>query len=88
MPDDDDTVFYSPVLRIPDHCGGCRACTHACPAHAIKISVTGAEVDREACLGVIEKSGEDCFDCLLACRHNVLKLEKFRKKSDGSIEKA
>ncbi|MHA1368379.1 MAG: 4Fe-4S binding protein [Promethearchaeota archaeon] len=80
---EDEYIFYSPVMVNVDHCGGCKACKHACPAHAIEIEVTGAVVDREACLGIVREQGGDCFDCVLACRYNVISLKKFLRTKEG-----
>ena len=83
--DDGEYEFFYPVLTGADHCGGCKACRQACPVHAINIEVTGATVDREACLKVNKKQGGECFECLLACRYNVLTMKKFRKGKEGTI---
>ncbi|MHA1794241.1 MAG: 4Fe-4S binding protein [Promethearchaeota archaeon] len=83
----DEYIFFSPIMVEPEKCGSCRACKAACPVHAIDIKVTGATVDREACLKVVQSQDGECFECLLVCRYNVLKLVKFKKTSSGDIER-
>ncbi len=67
-------------------CGKCNACRHACPVHAITVTVTGVQVDRDACFDVITRRGGECFDCMLACKHNILKLRCFERGDSGTWE--
>ncbi len=88
MPDEDpELVFLSPVLSegMLDTCGKCNACRHACPVHAISVDTTGSTVDREACARHAWRSGGECFDCLLACKHAVLSLRRFKRLANGVI---
>lgn len=83
----DTTRFFSPVLDagLTEICGKCNACRHACPVHAIDVQVSGITVDRAACHAEIVRQGGECFDCLLACKHNVLVLRKFAVQAGGTI---
>ena len=85
--DQDKTRFFSPVLDAgaTETCGKCNACRHACRVHAIAVQVSGLEVDRAACFGEITRQGGECFDCLLACKHNVLVMRRFVMNEDGSF---
>lgn len=74
-------------MIAPDKCGNCKACKHACPGHYIDITVTGATVDRESCFKLVQERDGECFECLLACKHNILKLEKFTRLPSGNIVK-
>ena len=83
-----DDSFFSPVVREggDEACGRCNACGQACRARALVVSDDGTTVDRAACGAASRKAGEDCFDCLLACRKGVLTLRKFTYTEDGTIE--
>jgi len=88
MPDElTDFTFFSPVLSegMLETCGKCNACRHACPVHAISVETTGATVDREACARNVSKHGGECFDCLLACKHAVLSLRRFKRLANGMV---
>ncbi|MEX2719557.1 MAG: hypothetical protein Q6370_025025 [Candidatus Sigynarchaeota archaeon] len=82
-----ELVFFSPVLseNMLETCGKCNACRHACPVHAISVDTTGATVDREACARNGSTHGGECFDCLLACKHVVLSLRRFKRFTNGRI---
>jgi heterodisulfide reductase subunit A-like polyferredoxin len=89
MPDEaQEFVFFSPVLAegMLETCGPCNACRHACPANAISVDTAGAVVDRQACALHVRASGGKCFDCLLACKHVVLSLRRFKRRADGSVQ--
>ncbi len=88
MPDDSpEFVFFSPVISegMLETCGRCNACRQACPVHAISVDAAGAAVDRDACARNVLKNNGECFDCLLACKHVVLSLRRFKQRADGLV---
>lgn len=76
----DGNEFFSPVMKKGEEgtCGKCKACRQACPVKAVDITVTGANIDRVACMAHVKENDNECFDCLLACKYNVLVLRKFK----------
>ncbi|MEX2727581.1 MAG: hypothetical protein Q6353_010030, partial [Candidatus Sigynarchaeum springense] len=55
------------------------------PVHAICVAPPGAPLDREACARNVSTHGGECFDCLLACKHVVLSLRRFKRFTNGRI---
>ncbi|MHA1271418.1 MAG: hypothetical protein ACTSPY_16615 [Candidatus Helarchaeota archaeon] len=71
--------FYAPYLKLKAVCHKCRACIHACPAHALEWGVGEIRVDLKKCAETWLREGE-CIQCISECHQGAIVFEEYEIK--------